>query len=350
MSGCPNGCSQHHIAQHRVLRRLDQGRRAHDPRLRRAHRRPATRAARSSTAAPEGAPARQARARRGRALDPLLRGRAQRGRGVQRLRRARRDQGRSRTWSATSRCPPSSASRRWTTFIDWNRNVPVRGHPGRGRVRGLTAERAGLEPLGRGGPALAASASTRGSYVPCSFQKEESVILDLLLRIEPEARVFTLDTGVLFPETLATWRAIEERYGVRRRGRSTAGRAARPRCGPDPDRCCAIAQGRAARATRSPASTPGSPACAASRRPTRADTPQARRAGTTSTACGRSTRSPTGPSGTSGATSTSTTCPTTRCTTAATRRSAARPARSPGGGREGRWAGTDKIECGLHVG
>ncbi|MCW3066887.1 MAG: phosphoadenylyl-sulfate reductase, partial [Solirubrobacterales bacterium] len=26
--------------------------------------------------------------------------------------------------------------------------------------------------------------------------------------------VFTIDTGVLFPETLATWRAFEERFGV----------------------------------------------------------------------------------------------------------------------------------------
>jgi phosphoadenosine phosphosulfate reductase len=48
----------------------------------------------------------------------------------------------------------------------------------------------------------------------CSFQKEESVLLDELLRIAPDARVVTIDTGVLFPETLATWRAFEERYGV----------------------------------------------------------------------------------------------------------------------------------------
>jgi phosphoadenosine phosphosulfate reductase len=51
-------------------------------------------------------------------------------------------------------------------------------------------------------------------YVACSFQKEASVILDILLRIEPQARVFTLDTGVLFPETYETWRRIEERYGI----------------------------------------------------------------------------------------------------------------------------------------
>ncbi len=52
-------------------------------------------------------------------------------------------------------------------------------------------------------------------YVACSFQKEASVIMDMLLRIEPEARFFTLDTGLFFPETYATWREIEERYGVR---------------------------------------------------------------------------------------------------------------------------------------
>jgi phosphoadenosine phosphosulfate reductase len=48
----------------------------------------------------------------------------------------------------------------------------------------------------------------------CSFQKEESVIVDELVRIAPDARIVTIDTGVLFPETLATWRAFEERFGV----------------------------------------------------------------------------------------------------------------------------------------
>jgi phosphoadenosine phosphosulfate reductase len=48
----------------------------------------------------------------------------------------------------------------------------------------------------------------------CSFQKEESVLLDALLAIAPDARVATIDTGVLFPETLATWRAYEQRFGV----------------------------------------------------------------------------------------------------------------------------------------
>jgi phosphoadenosine phosphosulfate reductase len=48
----------------------------------------------------------------------------------------------------------------------------------------------------------------------CSFQKEESVILDELLGAAPHTRVVTIDTGVLFPETLQTWRAFEERFGV----------------------------------------------------------------------------------------------------------------------------------------
>ncbi len=48
----------------------------------------------------------------------------------------------------------------------------------------------------------------------CSFQKEESVLLDMLLQREPRARVFALDTHVLFPETYETWRAVEQRYGI----------------------------------------------------------------------------------------------------------------------------------------
>jgi phosphoadenosine phosphosulfate reductase len=50
--------------------------------------------------------------------------------------------------------------------------------------------------------------------VACSFQKEASVVLDLLLKIAPDARVFTLDTHVLFPETYDTWKRVEERYGI----------------------------------------------------------------------------------------------------------------------------------------
>jgi phosphoadenosine phosphosulfate reductase len=46
----------------------------------------------------------------------------------------------------------------------------------------------------------------------CSFQKEETVLLDMLFAAEPGARVFALDTRVLFEETYDYWRAVEERY------------------------------------------------------------------------------------------------------------------------------------------
>jgi phosphoadenosine phosphosulfate reductase len=46
----------------------------------------------------------------------------------------------------------------------------------------------------------------------CSFQKEESVLLDMLFALEPGARVFAIDTHYLFPETYALWREVEERY------------------------------------------------------------------------------------------------------------------------------------------
>jgi phosphoadenosine phosphosulfate reductase len=70
----------------------------------------------------------------------------------------------------------------------------------------------------------------------CSFQKEESVILDELLAAAPHARVVTIDTGVLFPETLQTWRAFEERFGVRVEVEDATG----PWTGPE--HCCGDAK------------------------------------------------------------------------------------------------------------
>jgi phosphoadenosine phosphosulfate reductase len=46
----------------------------------------------------------------------------------------------------------------------------------------------------------------------CSFQKEESVLLDMLFELEPRARVFAIDTHYLFPETYDLWREVERRY------------------------------------------------------------------------------------------------------------------------------------------
>jgi len=48
----------------------------------------------------------------------------------------------------------------------------------------------------------------------CSFQKEETVMAHMLSQIEPAANLFTIDTGVLFPETLETWKRFEERFGL----------------------------------------------------------------------------------------------------------------------------------------
>jgi phosphoadenosine phosphosulfate reductase len=48
----------------------------------------------------------------------------------------------------------------------------------------------------------------------CSFQKEESVLLHMLAGVCSEPRVFTIDTGVLFGETLQTWKRFEDHFGV----------------------------------------------------------------------------------------------------------------------------------------
>ena len=80
--------------------------------------------------------------------------------------------------------------------------------------------------------------------VACSFQKEASVVLDLMLRTAPDARVFTLDTHVLFPETYDTWRQLEGRYGIEfevHEGPSLGRQAALHGdrlWARDPDKCC----------------------------------------------------------------------------------------------------------------
>jgi phosphoadenosine phosphosulfate reductase len=48
----------------------------------------------------------------------------------------------------------------------------------------------------------------------CSFQKEETVLLDMLFELDPNARVFAIDTHHLFPETYEYWRQVEQRYGT----------------------------------------------------------------------------------------------------------------------------------------
>jgi phosphoadenosine phosphosulfate reductase len=73
------------------------------------------------------------------------------------------------------------------------------------RSEELSAEELVAEMAGRFGDRVS---------LACSFQKEEAVLLDMVLTREPKARVFALDTHVLFPETYALWREVEKRYGV----------------------------------------------------------------------------------------------------------------------------------------
>jgi phosphoadenosine phosphosulfate reductase len=73
-------------------------------------------------------------------------------------------------------------------------------------MRGLSAEEVLAKAVAEHHPRL---------VMLCSFQKEESVLVDALVQIAPDVRLVTIDTGVLFPETLSTWRAFEERFGVR---------------------------------------------------------------------------------------------------------------------------------------
>ena len=80
----------------------------------------------------------------------------------------------------------------------------------------------------------------------CSFQQEESVLLDLLFADRPDARVFALDTHVLFPATYALWTDTEQRYSTtieRFEGPTLADQAAEhgdELWARDPNACCAI--------------------------------------------------------------------------------------------------------------
>lgn len=79
------------------------------------------------------------------------------------------------------------------------------------------------------------------------FGAEGCVIIDAIARTGVEIDVFTLDTGVLFPETYALWRRLEDHYGVTIRAVRPARTIAEQESdhGPrlwerDPDRCCEL--------------------------------------------------------------------------------------------------------------
>ena len=104
-------------------------------------------------------------------------------------------------------------------------------------LENLTAEEVVAWGLDRFHPSIA---------LACSFQQEESVLLDILLSARPDARVFALDTHVLFPETYTLWEQVEARYAItveRAQGPTLAEQAASH--GDelwlrDPDACCGL--------------------------------------------------------------------------------------------------------------
>lgn len=79
------------------------------------------------------------------------------------------------------------------------------------------------------------------------FGPEGCVIVDLIARLELPVQVFTLDTGLFFPETYELWRTLERRYGLEVRSvrpeQGVAQQAAQhgPRLWErEPDRCCGL--------------------------------------------------------------------------------------------------------------
>ncbi len=48
-----------------------------------------------------------------------------------------------------------------------------------------------------------------------SFGAEDVVVTDILLKVNPEAKIFTLDTGRLPEETYKVWEEIEKKYGTK---------------------------------------------------------------------------------------------------------------------------------------
>jgi phosphoadenosine phosphosulfate reductase len=180
----------------------------------------------------------------------------------------------------------------------------------------------------------------------CSFQKEESVLLDELLRLgdgATPARIVTIDTGVLFPETLQTWRAFEERFGIQIEVQDASGPGG-PWTGPE--HCCSVA--KVAALERSLEGAEGwITGIRREQGPTRADAQLIERDETRelwkyNPLAQWSEKDlwrriferglPYNPLHDQGYASIG--CAT--CT-------------QPGSGRDGRWAGTEKTECGLHV-
>jgi phosphoadenosine phosphosulfate reductase len=181
----------------------------------------------------------------------------------------------------------------------------------------------------------------------CSFQKEESVLLDELLRLDQgtgkAVRIVTIDTGVLFEETLQTWRAFEQRFGVEIEVVDASS--------PDvpwsgPEHCCSVA--KVAALERSLAGAEGwITGIRREQGPTRASTELIERddvrglwkynplAHWTDKDLWRRINERD--------------LPYNSLHDQGYESIGCAPCTKPGSGREGRWAGTEKTECGLHV-
>jgi len=102
-----------------------------------------------------------------------------------------------------------------------------------------------------GEPALAvlrwAATHFRRLTFATGFGAEGCVIVDLIARHELPIDIFTLDTGLLFPETYTLWRALEDKYGITIRAvrpeQTVAEQAAAhgdKLWEREPDRCCEL--------------------------------------------------------------------------------------------------------------
>jgi len=81
----------------------------------------------------------------------------------------------------------------------------------------------------------------------CSFGAEDVVLVDMLVKIKPDARIFYLDTDLLFKETHEVMQRIKDRYGVapERYGAKSTLEQMEKDLGPElwkrePDKCCDI--------------------------------------------------------------------------------------------------------------
>ncbi len=81
----------------------------------------------------------------------------------------------------------------------------------------------------------------------CSFGAEDVVLVDMLVKIRPDARIFYLDTDLLFKESHDVRARLAEKYGIKpeRHGAKTTLDDMAKEFGPElwkrePDKCCDI--------------------------------------------------------------------------------------------------------------